>query len=235
MISGGLCCLLALYILIFSTLINTSFAQIPSDPGIKIVTPSENSTVPSGELTVAGISTDNSTTNCQIFVDLNDMGPYQNVTAAGPSGEGDYSNWTFTFTSDYHLIGNGTNEITSKLYCTDDGVNNATKYFSRNVTGIAAAVAGQVGTGNNASSILPSISNSTTPNSTIAVTNSSSSSSAGSSVQPVSFNLLKSVPLGFVAEELVATPNTMSDETASQAHSPKLASVPIPMPLPIRF
>lgn len=131
--------LTVIFILIFAMLSSTFgiiSAQIPSDPGVAIVSPEANATVPIGQLTIAGISADNSTTNCQVFVDLNDIGPYQNVTATGPGGQEDYSNWAFTFTQDYQLIGNGTNNITSKMFCSD-GTNNATKYFSRNVTGIA--------------------------------------------------------------------------------------------------
>ena len=61
----------------------------------------------------------------------------QNVTAAGINGTNDYSKWTFTFSQNYHLIVEGTNELTSKIVCLDDSLGNiTTKFYSINVTGI---------------------------------------------------------------------------------------------------
>jgi hypothetical protein len=48
----------------------------------------------------------------------------------------DYSRWIFTYTDKYHIISEGTNELTAKLSC-DIGPFNSTKYDSVNVTGIA--------------------------------------------------------------------------------------------------
>jgi hypothetical protein len=58
----------------------------------------------------------------------------QNVTATGP---GDYSNWTFTYTRNYHPITEGTNELTSKISCSSNTglATNLTKYYSVNITG----------------------------------------------------------------------------------------------------
>ena len=64
--------------------------------GVKITSPKANQTVPIGELTVNGTSSDSSQTNCQVFVDLNDTKPMQNVTGVGVGGPKDYSNWTFS-------------------------------------------------------------------------------------------------------------------------------------------
>jgi hypothetical protein len=52
-------------------------------------------------------------------------------------GQTDYSNWTFTYTRNYHLITEGTNELTSKIFCFSraGSANNLTKYYSVNVTG----------------------------------------------------------------------------------------------------
>ena len=48
---------------------------------------------------------------------------------------------TFTYTNNYHLITNGTNDITSKLSCVGDdsnvGTANLTKSYSVNVIGVA--------------------------------------------------------------------------------------------------
>ena len=45
----------------------------------------------------------------------------RNATAAGPSGQdNDFSSWTFTYTQDYQLIKEGTNELTAKISCFDN-------------------------------------------------------------------------------------------------------------------
>ena len=49
--------------------------------GVKIMSPAGNVTVPSGPLTIYGISSDTSKTNCRVYVDWNDLKPMQNVTA----------------------------------------------------------------------------------------------------------------------------------------------------------
>ncbi len=47
--------------------------------GVKIISPSANSTVPAGQLTIHGISSDTPSTNCTVYVDWNDLKPMQNV------------------------------------------------------------------------------------------------------------------------------------------------------------
>src|SRR6478672_12850388 len=105
--------------------------------GVKITSPEASQTVPIGQLTVNGTSSDSSETNCQVFVDLNDTKPMQNVTGVGVGGPKDYSNWTFTYTRNYHLIDRGMNEITSKISCHDNSGTGSvtTKYYSINITG----------------------------------------------------------------------------------------------------
>jgi hypothetical protein len=105
--------------------------------GVKITSPKPNQTVPMGELTIDGTSSEGSETNCQVYADWNDAKPMQNVTGTGPGGPNDYSNWTFTYTQNYHLVSEGTNELTSKISCYgNSGVSNMTsKYYSINVTG----------------------------------------------------------------------------------------------------
>jgi len=105
--------------------------------GIKITSLKANQTVPTGELTIHGTSSDTAATNCHVYADWNDLKPMQNVTAAGPGGQTDYSNWTFTYTRNYHLIIEGTNELTSKISCSPNTglTTNLTKYYSVNVTG----------------------------------------------------------------------------------------------------
>src|SRR5215204_5600985 len=108
--------------------------------GIKITSPVTGQKVPVGELVVSGTSTDNATTDCQAYVDVNDIKPMQNTTAAGVGGQNDYSNWTFIYTSKYHLISEGINELTAKLSCINNPAN-VTKYYSVNVTGVATSTA----------------------------------------------------------------------------------------------
>jgi hypothetical protein len=114
---------------------------------VKIESPEKNQYVPIGPLTVSGTSSDNSTTDCQVYVDWNDLKPPQKATAAvlltnnnntnfgdGQSGN-NYANWTYTFTKEYHEITNGTNELTAKLDCLAYP-SNYTKFSSINVTGV---------------------------------------------------------------------------------------------------
>ena len=81
----------------------------------------------------------------------------QNVTGVGLGGPKDYSNWTFTYTQNYHLIDKGMNELTSKISCYDNsGAGNATtKYYSINITGT-----------DNPTSFIPSTGNFSNDNST---------------------------------------------------------------------
>jgi hypothetical protein len=122
----------------FSTFL---YAQIPPITlGIKITSPSRGQQVPTGELTISGISTDNVNTDCTVYADINNTKPFQKAVATGPGGLDDYSTWNFTYTDDYHLITNGTNDLTSKLSCIDDSTGstttNLTKSYSVNVIGV---------------------------------------------------------------------------------------------------
>ena len=87
--------------------------------GVKITSPSKNATVPTGQLTISGISSDTAITNCMVSADWNDLKPMQNVTAKGPGGANDYSNWTYAYNETYHNITVGINELTSKITCYD--------------------------------------------------------------------------------------------------------------------
>src|ERR687889_2080193 len=104
---------------------------------VKITSPSTGQQVPAGELTISGRSTDNTTSDCTVYADWNNTKPFQKAIATGPGGANDYSTWTFTYTDKYHLITNGTNNLTSKLSCfTNNGAAaNITKSYSVNVIG----------------------------------------------------------------------------------------------------
>jgi hypothetical protein len=103
---------------------------------IKIDSPLGNQQVPVGELTISGTSTDNSTSQCQVYADWNNLKPYQLATPTGSNGSADFSTWSFTYTSKYHLIQTGLNDLTSKITCLVPPTGpTVTKWYSINVTG----------------------------------------------------------------------------------------------------
>jgi hypothetical protein len=106
--------------------------------GVKITSPAADQ-VPVGQLTISGISTDNATSDCTVYADLNNLKPFQKAIATGPGGVDDYSRWNYTYTNNYHLITNGTNELTAKLSCISNP-SNITKWNSVNVTGQVALI-----------------------------------------------------------------------------------------------
>jgi hypothetical protein len=111
--------------------IDTPF--IPNPLSIKITSHIQNQTVPANKpLKISGISSDNFNSNCTVYADWNDQKPLQKVTPSGPNGANDYSNWTFAYTSNYHVVTEGANELTSKLDCGTGLI----KYYTVNVTGI---------------------------------------------------------------------------------------------------
>ena len=131
---------------------NLPTSKIPLSHGmaLKIVSPVKGQHIPTGtNLTVTGTSSDNSSTNCQISVLLNDLKPYQKTTPTGKSSSGgeDYSSWRYVLNnSTYSSIKQGINKITSKMTCvntdqprvTNPGVS---KWYSINVTGGPAKTA----------------------------------------------------------------------------------------------
>lgn len=136
LISYVMAFLLSCYIITASLNFNTyhevdaqPFSSTPSSPGsgaglptIQITSVQDGQQVPPGELTIQGISSDTEDTDCEVFADVNDETPMQNVTAEGGGGdEGDFSTWTFTYTEDYQLITPGQNELTAKISCPPDG------------------------------------------------------------------------------------------------------------------
>ena len=103
---------------------------------IKIDSPLGNQQVPVGELTISGTSTDNSSSECQVYLDWNNLKPYQLAIPTGSNGSSDFSTWNFTYTSKYHLIQTGLNDLTSKITClVPPSGPTVTKWYSINVTG----------------------------------------------------------------------------------------------------
>jgi hypothetical protein len=109
--------------------------RLPPIIGLKITSHEQGQEVPVGELTISGTSTDNATSDCIVYADVNDIKPFQKAVAAGKGGINDYSTWNYTYTNKYHLITNGTNELTSKLSCVSSPVN-LTKWNSVIVVGV---------------------------------------------------------------------------------------------------
>lgn len=103
---------------------------------IKIDSPVSSQQVPVGELTITGTSSDNSSAQCQVYVDWNNLKPYQLATPTGSNGTTDFSTWSYTYSSKYHLIQTGINDLTSKITClVPPGGPTVTKWYSVNVTG----------------------------------------------------------------------------------------------------
>ena len=84
---------------------------------VNISSPAPNQNVTIGNLTIAGTSSDNSSSNCTVYVGWNDSRPFQRAVPNGSIGVEDYSTWNFTFDPSYHQIVNGTNLINSELSC----------------------------------------------------------------------------------------------------------------------
>jgi hypothetical protein len=136
----------AICLIIMFIVVPTPFAisQVPDTTkyGVKITYPNDGETVSVGELTIFGTARYDATNNaCTVYADWNNSQPMQKAMPAGLNftefgrNSNDYSSWTFTYTSQYHLISEGTNELTAKLSC-DVGPFNSTKYDSVTVTGL---------------------------------------------------------------------------------------------------
>ena len=110
---------------------NTTAATSFVAHGVRITSPANGQQVPVGTLVVTGTSKDNPTVNCQVFVIVNGVKPYQNATASGPGGTSDYSRWNFNLNS--NQIKEGVNKITAKFACRANP--DVASYYSINVTG----------------------------------------------------------------------------------------------------
>ena len=63
--------------------------QLTNTMGVKITSHSLWQKVPVGELTISRMSADNQTTNCEVYLDVNDQKPFQNATRTGDGGAQD--------------------------------------------------------------------------------------------------------------------------------------------------
>ena len=114
----------------------TPTATLPAN-AITITSPVKGQQVPVGQdLQVTGTSNAKaSSSDCKITVNLNGIKPYQPVVANGPGGGNDYSQWSFTITSNYAPIQEGQNRITARIACGSDP--NLKQFVHANVTGVA--------------------------------------------------------------------------------------------------
>ena len=114
-----------------------STEESPSSPisqeTIKIVNPITTQNVSTGqELSISGLSSDNSLKNCSVSLIVNDVRPYQNADASGTGGIDDFSQWKFVLRTSYTQIIDGENKITAKLLCS----NAPTRWYSVFVVGV---------------------------------------------------------------------------------------------------
>jgi hypothetical protein len=72
-------------------------------PDVKITSHVQGQLVPTGMLSIMGVSADNSSSVCDVYIILNEIRPYQRVYPTGSSvtGNNNYSTWNYTFTPEY--------------------------------------------------------------------------------------------------------------------------------------
>ena len=122
-----------------------SYSQLHNPHGVKILSPTKEQEVPvsTNNFKVEGVSTDNSTNNCNVSLLLNGNTPYVEVPSKGQSGSNDFSSWERIFDSSLPL-NVGENKLTAKLLCSDENSNQITKYHSVNFTGTNETIAAPV-------------------------------------------------------------------------------------------
>ncbi|MBV9178953.1 MAG: hypothetical protein JO297_18140 [Nitrososphaeraceae archaeon] len=113
-------------------------SSISKSHTVKITSPAKGQQVPIGkDLVVSGITGDTSSTatsDCQAYVIVNGVKPYQQAKGTGQGGAADYSKWNFVLTSKYTTIKPGpANKITAKYICSNNP--SVPSFYSVNVTG----------------------------------------------------------------------------------------------------
>jgi hypothetical protein len=113
---------------------NNVHAQVVKTPTVKITSPvaGQQINILSNNIIFSGISSDNSTSNCQVSVILNNIKPYQPTR---PIGNNDYSSWNLDQSPYYVNMKEGQNKLTAKISCLASPAN-LTKWSSVNFTGI---------------------------------------------------------------------------------------------------
>ena len=198
-----------------------SYSQLYNPHGVKILSPTKEQEVPINiqNLTVEGVSTDNSTNNCDVSLLLNGISPYVKVSSKGQNGPNDFSSWERIFNSNFHL-NVGENKLTARLLCSDDGNNQITKYHSVNFTG----------TNETSSSPITKVLNSPSAREEIAPTNITEideSESTSSENETSSSPITKVLNSPSAREEIAPTNITEIDESESTSSENETSSSPI--------
>src|SRR5574341_970432 len=68
---------------------------------VKITSHKTNQSVATGELIIHGISSDSSSKDCTVYLDWNNLKPYQIAIPKTVGINNDYSTWTFTYKQNY--------------------------------------------------------------------------------------------------------------------------------------
>ncbi|MPZ05587.1 MAG: hypothetical protein GEU26_04080 [Nitrososphaeraceae archaeon] len=128
---------LSLFLLAAFCSTGDSYSQLYNPHGVKILSPTKEQEMPvnTQNFTVEGVSTDNSTNNCDVSLLLNGVTPYVKASSRGQNGTDDFSAWERLFNSNLHL-NVGENKLTARLLCSDDNNDQISKYHSVNFTGI---------------------------------------------------------------------------------------------------
>ena len=198
-----------------------SYSQLYNPHGVKILSPTKEQEVPINiqNLTVEGVSTDNSTNNCDVSLLLNGISPYVKVSSKGQNGPNDFSSWERIFNSNFHL-NVGENKLTARLLCSDDGNNQITKYHSVNFTG----------TNETSSSPITKVLNSPSAREEISPTNITEideSESTSSENETSSSPITKVLNSPSAREEISPTNITEIDESESTSSENETSSSPI--------
>ncbi|MGB8642834.1 MAG: hypothetical protein WCD28_11165, partial [Nitrososphaeraceae archaeon] len=126
---------LSLFLLAAFCSTGDSYSQLYNPHGVKILSPTKEQEMPvnTQNFTVKGVSTDNSTNNCDVSFLLNGVTPYVKTSPRGQNGTDDFSAWEGLFNSNLHL-NVGENKLTARLLCSDGNNNQISKYHSVNFT-----------------------------------------------------------------------------------------------------
>ena len=131
-------------LIITSIITNFAAAQQSKSVGIKITSPIKGQLIPlpDNDLKISGIAVHDGSLNCNVYIIVNDIKPYQKAIPTGGHNDiKDYSTWIYNLVPSYTIIKTGTNKITSKLACqgnnTKTGNSLLTQYYGINVTGTA--------------------------------------------------------------------------------------------------
>src|SRR5215469_4739301 len=131
-------------LIITSIITNFAAAQQSKSVGIKITSPIKGQLIPlpDNDLKISGIAVHDGSLNCNVYIIVNDIKPYQKAIPTGGHNDiKDYSTWVYNLIPSYTTIKTGTNKITSKLACqgtnTKTGNTSLTQYYGINVTGTA--------------------------------------------------------------------------------------------------